>query len=71
MKQYIDQRRTESTPFDIIAEGRTSNVDRAAQEAKIRPMLDAGATWWIENMWTDPNTLDDVRARILQGPPKI
>lgn len=71
MKQYIEQHRTETTPFDIVAEGRTSNTDRAKQESAIRPMMEAGATWWIENMWMEPNTLQDVRARIQQGPPKI
>jgi alkanesulfonate monooxygenase SsuD/methylene tetrahydromethanopterin reductase-like flavin-dependent oxidoreductase (luciferase family) len=71
MKSYIEQHRTGTTPFDIVAEGRTSNTDRPKQEAAIRPMKEAGATWWIENMWTDPNSPADVQARIRQGPPGI
>jgi hypothetical protein len=71
MKAYVEQHRTQTTPFDIIMEGRTANAQRAEQEAKIRPFIEAGATWWIENMWTEPNELSDVRARIRQGPPAM
>lgn len=71
MIAHIQQRRVETTPFDVIAEGRTSKTDPARQERLIRPMLEAGATWWIENMWEGANSPDDIRARIRQGPPEI
>jgi hypothetical protein len=71
MKSYFDDQRTATTPFDIICEGRTpgENLEQAA--AIVRPWADAGATWWMEAMWSAPNGPDDVRARIKQGPPRI
>jgi Luciferase-like monooxygenase len=71
MKAYIEERRTATTPFDIIYEGRTPG-DELAQAAEIvRPYAEAGATWWMEAMWEAPNTPTDVRKRIQQGPPRI
>jgi hypothetical protein len=34
----------------------------------IQPYAEAGATWWIEAMWTATG-LDSVLERIKQGPP--
>ncbi len=71
MKSYIDDQRTATTPFDIIWEGRTSGENLEQAAAIVRPWADAGATWWMEAMWSVPNGPDDVRARIKQGPPRI
>jgi alkanesulfonate monooxygenase SsuD/methylene tetrahydromethanopterin reductase-like flavin-dependent oxidoreductase (luciferase family) len=71
MTAFIESERTETTPFDIVAEGRTPGdaPDRGA--SVVRPWAEAGATWWIEAMWTAPNGPDDVRRRIEQGPPRL
>ena len=74
MKAYITERRTLKTPFDIIWEGQTPGADRAQGAAQVAPWIEAGITWWMESMWPSPDfhpTLDDVRARIQQGPPRI
>ncbi len=71
MKAYIEERRTASTPFDIIYEGRTPGDDAAKAAEIVRPYAEAGATWWMEAMWTAPNSPADVRKRIQQGPPRI
>src|SRR2546430_1505397 len=71
MKRFIDEQRTETTPFDIIWEGRTPGEDREKATAIVRPWAEAGATWWMEAMWTAPNGPDDVRKRVQQGPPRI
>jgi hypothetical protein len=34
----------------------------------VQPYAEAGATWWIEALWTATN-LDSVLERIRQGPP--
>ena len=68
MKAWIDARRTQSTPFDIVVEGKTPGDDPARASAKVQSWMDAGATWWIEAMWDD-NDLDQVRKRIEQGAP--
>jgi luciferase-like monooxygenase len=76
MRTWIDAHRSEPTPFDIIVEGETpGNAPRKAA-AKVKPLADAGATWWLEANWTltdsmwQPKTQERIRKRIEQGPPK-
>jgi hypothetical protein len=71
MKSFIDAQRTESTPFDIVWEGRTPGDDRERAAAIVQPWMEAGATWWMEAMWSAPNEPGDVHRRIEQGPPHI
>jgi hypothetical protein len=68
MKFYIEQNRTETTPFDIIVEGETPSNDRGKSGAIVRPYEEAGATWWIESMWTKPEP-EKLLARLQSGPP--
>ncbi len=73
MKQFIDAHRTDTTPFDIVVEGRTPGTDRAKGAAQVQPWIDAGATWWLEAMWSMPGETPDLQAvqrRIEQGPPR-
>ena len=69
MSEYVKEHRAETTPFDIVVEGKTPGDDPAAAAAIVGPLAEAGATWWIEARWEAPNEPDDVRARIRQGPP--
>jgi hypothetical protein len=72
MRAWVAEHRpAESGPFDIIWEGRTPGDDPAQAAALVRPFVDAGITWWMEAMWGPPNGLEDVRARIRQGPPRV
>ncbi len=74
MKAFVEANRAETTPFDIVMEGKTSGDDRAAAAATIRPWADAGVTWWIEELWDAPRDAEGLRAvhqRILQGPPHL
>jgi luciferase-like monooxygenase len=70
MKTYIDEHRTSDIPFDIVWEGRTPGEDREKGTAIVRKWQEAGATWWLEAMWESDVTMDDVRERIEQGPPR-
>jgi alkanesulfonate monooxygenase SsuD/methylene tetrahydromethanopterin reductase-like flavin-dependent oxidoreductase (luciferase family) len=54
-----------SEPIEIIAQGTTTPKDAPA---KIEPLADAGATWWIEADWAASPA--KVRKRIDAGPPK-
>jgi hypothetical protein len=74
MRSYVAANRTATTPFDIVVEGKTpgDDPDRAAEIT--RGWAEAGATWWIEALWGDPDQpvdLDGVRQRIRQGPPRF
>ncbi len=68
MKAWVEQRRALATPFDIVIEGATPGDDPAKAASIVRPYEAAGATWWLEAKWDEPD-LDRVMARIKQGPP--
>jgi alkanesulfonate monooxygenase SsuD/methylene tetrahydromethanopterin reductase-like flavin-dependent oxidoreductase (luciferase family) len=79
---YIKQHRTSDTPFDAVHGGSTPGDDPAQAAAIVRPYVDAGITWWIENVdpwrygwkWEDPLTPTAtalMTERIRQGPPKL
>ena len=70
MKAWIEQRRSEQTPFDIIVEGTTPGDDPEKAVAAVRRWSDAGATWWNEAMWDAMKAPERVLARLRQGPPK-
>lgn len=74
IQAFIEQNRSEATPFDIIMEGETPGGDPQAAAAIVQPWADVGVTWWIETMWSTPDALTNllsVQARINQGPPRI
>jgi hypothetical protein len=58
--------------LDVIAEGETPG-DPEAAAAAVTPWAEAGCTWWLETRWEMPHhedeRLDEVRARLLAGPP--
>ena len=72
IKAYIDANRSDSTHFDIVVEGETPGDDPARAAAILHPWLQAGATWWIEGMWSLTDAADGparLRQRLEQGPP--
>jgi hypothetical protein len=74
IKSWIGENRSETTPFDIVVEGKTPGGDSDDWYDIVHPWLEAGATWWIEAMWDtmDKKNGDELVAkRIRQGPPKI
>src|SRR5712692_400946 len=74
MKAFIDEHRSEKTPFDIVMEGETPGDDPAKAASIVRPLAEAGVTWWLEAVWSTPETLggiEGMRTRVKQGPPRI
>jgi hypothetical protein len=69
MKAYVAERRTQTTAFDIVLEGRTNSPAEARET--ILPLAEAGMTWWNEAMWDAPNDPADIANRIRQGPARI
>ncbi|MCP4361097.1 MAG: LLM class flavin-dependent oxidoreductase [Chloroflexi bacterium] len=69
MKTYIVANRPQTTPFDIIVEGKTpgDNFDEAV--SIVAPWVEAGATWWIEALWDLMEEPQKVRQRLQLGPP--
>jgi alkanesulfonate monooxygenase SsuD/methylene tetrahydromethanopterin reductase-like flavin-dependent oxidoreductase (luciferase family) len=70
MRAFIATERGDTTPYDIIAEGETLGDDREAAAAIVRPLAEAGATWWMETRWFGPLGPEEIRARLRQGPPR-
>ncbi len=71
MKTYVEEKRGAGSPFDIVWEGQTPGEDPEVSASMVRPYAEAGATWWIESPWTPPNSPEDLRRRIRQGPPRV
>ncbi len=74
IQAYVDERRTLTTPFDIVMEGETPGDDQAAAAAQVRPFAEAGVTWWLENIWATPmqeGGVEGMLRRIRQGPPRL
>jgi hypothetical protein len=70
IRAYVEAKRAERTPFDIVVEGVTpGNKPKKAGEI-VRGWADAGATWWIEALW-NAGSAAAIRRRVEQGPPKI
>jgi alkanesulfonate monooxygenase SsuD/methylene tetrahydromethanopterin reductase-like flavin-dependent oxidoreductase (luciferase family) len=69
MKTYVDSNRTDETPFDFIAEGKTAGMDSDQIREKLAPWVEAGATWWVESMWGA--SMEEVKEKLQQGPPEI
>lgn len=62
------QRRGGDDAFDVLRFGTTRDPrDVAVVEA----CAAAGATWWIEYTYTKVSTLEALRARLRQGPPRL
>ena len=74
MKSWIEENRSETTPFDIVVEGKTQGDDSDECFNVVNPWFEAGATWWIEAMWDamdKKNSNELFVKRIRQGPPTI
>lgn len=67
---YTHAQRTQTSPFEVIAGGLTSGTDNAQDVAHVASFTEAGATWWLESFYPR-HTLEQVRQRIHQGPPRF
>ncbi len=75
IRAYADEQRPDGAPFDIVLEGWSSASDKAKATAAIAAYEDAGATWWVEAVWSwlylPPRDIEGLRARIREGPPRL
>jgi alkanesulfonate monooxygenase SsuD/methylene tetrahydromethanopterin reductase-like flavin-dependent oxidoreductase (luciferase family) len=73
LAQTVRAARPASADFDIVIEGETPGDAPAVAAAKVRPFAQAGATWWLEMIWSGPwkeGGLAGLEQRIRQGPPE-
>ncbi len=81
MLDYLQQRRTLESPFEVVMGGQTS-ADGSDWAEKVQPLIAAGATWWNEDIsplsrgwgWDElwkPWDIDPLCKRIEAGPPPV
>lgn len=68
---YIRKYRAGDTPLDVIAMGITPGDQPAKAHATVADYAAAGATWWLEGMYSRYKDPDKMLARIVKGPPTI
>jgi hypothetical protein len=71
LKTYIDTHRSATTPFDIVRGGQTPGDNEEQARAILRPLVEAGVTWWLESIGPWRGSLEDIHKRIQQGPTRI
>ena len=72
IRAYIAEHRPGAAPFDLIAEGETPAGQPRLAAEQVRPLAEAGATWWLENRWSAGDDWQAVvRERLAAGPPRV
>jgi len=67
IREFVEKHRSASNAFDIVVGGRTPRKNPKSVLPHVKSLADAGATWWLEEMWSVNEK--DYRRRIEQGPP--
>jgi alkanesulfonate monooxygenase SsuD/methylene tetrahydromethanopterin reductase-like flavin-dependent oxidoreductase (luciferase family) len=71
VRNWIVGQRGSKDNFDIVLEGVSPANDPEWIENTLRPVANAGATWWIESRWEAPNDYETLLDRVRQGPPRL
>ena len=71
IQAYIEQHRTSQAPFDLVIMGTTPGNDLKAAHKKLAGYTGTGLTWWLESLYRWRNSIEGMRKRIRQGPPRI
>lgn len=75
IREYAERERERESPCDIIIEGWSSASLPEQAARKVGEYSQAGATWWIEAVWSwlyfAPHDVERMRHRIRQGPPRL
>jgi alkanesulfonate monooxygenase SsuD/methylene tetrahydromethanopterin reductase-like flavin-dependent oxidoreductase (luciferase family) len=65
---YIRTVRHATDPFDVVATGATPN-DQGKAADMTASFAEAGATWWLEWLDDQRGSFEEMRGRVLSGPP--
>jgi alkanesulfonate monooxygenase SsuD/methylene tetrahydromethanopterin reductase-like flavin-dependent oxidoreductase (luciferase family) len=69
---FIGQHRSAETPFDAVIIGSRSGLGKKAAAVKrsLAGLEQAGATWWLQALFIERNSIERLREAISQGPPE-
>ncbi len=67
---YVAKYRVDSRPFNVMIGGQTP-PDREKGSEIVQPYVEAGTTWWSEDISGWRGSFEAMRDRIKQGPPKV
>ncbi len=71
IRSYIEQQRSSSAPFDLVIMGATAGDDPKTARKKLASYTGTGLTWWMETLYRWRNSIEQMRRRIRQGPPRF
>ncbi len=67
--KYVDSYRQKNDHYEVMIMGNTpSNLEEESKT--VEPYIEAGATWWIEDLHDMRGWIDEMKERIQTGPPK-
>lgn len=68
---FVQERRTDSLPFDVVLGGSTLGDDPARAAEFLTGYAEAGLTWWVESFdpWNDSPR--EAYTCVRQGPPRV
>jgi alkanesulfonate monooxygenase SsuD/methylene tetrahydromethanopterin reductase-like flavin-dependent oxidoreductase (luciferase family) len=67
---YVRRNRPDDRDFDLVHWG-LSTGDPPQDQDIIIPYMDAGVTWWLENLYPGRGSVKQMRERIRNGPPTV
>ena len=72
MLAYIRSQRTTRTPFDAVIIGARAALGKTRADIRqsLKQLEDAGATWWLQALYLERNSIEALRTAIRQGPPR-
>lgn len=70
IRDYIHAYRPIHSPFDFVLAGTTPGDDPTKASKIVAPFIQAGLTWWLESLFGRRNSIEAMRIRIRQGPPR-
>jgi hypothetical protein len=69
--QIVQSKRGNLENYDVIVCGETSGTDSGLDTEKLKLWINAGATWWLEDIHELRADIKELRERIKAGPPVV
>jgi alkanesulfonate monooxygenase SsuD/methylene tetrahydromethanopterin reductase-like flavin-dependent oxidoreductase (luciferase family) len=69
--EIVESERGDLKDYDVVVCGDTIGTDSTSDRELIESWIEAGATWWQENISGMRAGIDELRERIRRGPPSV